>query len=233
MKTNRTLTFFGVIAVAAVVPAAAVAKPDHAKTTVQLQVISLGEASSFIAGKLSSPEGACVKGRGIEALAMHSGDGGDGKSLRSGQFQVSVGGFQPVFSAGGYEVTVPKETVGSGSHKTICDEGDADVNYKVSDLDQFDFQYTGGVFSGTLGPKSSPCAAPSRYIEVMSEPFKGSVGTTPTDQNGDWSLSSPGADTGTYRAEAAGTFGAAQNQKPNGDLDVINCDDVFAEIQVP
>ncbi len=235
MRKVRTAALASVMAagILGLTTGSAVARPDHAKTTVKLQSLNPGEASSFVAGKISSPEGACAKGRGIEVLAMHSGDGGDGKSLRSGQFQVSVGGFDAVFSAGGYEVTVPRKTVGSGSHKTICDEGNADVNYKVSDLDQFDFEYSNGAFKGTLGPVSSPCAAPYAYVTVTSQPFNGTLGSVPTDQTGHWSLTSSSPGPGTYRATTGGTFGAAQRPKPSGDLDVINCDQVFTQIQVP
>lgn len=216
-----------------VVPAAAEAATDTAKTTLKLQILQPDPTTSFIRGKLTSPKAACTKGRKLEALARANADSGEGTSLRDGTFQIGLGGLEQVFSSNGYEVSVRKKRIGEGGKRTVCRPDDADVDYRSFDLTGFSLSYGAGAFSGTLSSSAGACAGPFRNVNITNVSTSGWLGSARTDADGNWSFAAANPQAGTYRATASGTFGSAQRPQQNGDLQIVSCDEVFTQIAIP
>ena len=208
-------------------------RPAKVTTKLKLTVLDPGVENGFVAGTLSSPERACEKARPVDALALHGAGGGETKSLRDGRFQIPLGQSDEIPLTGGYEVTAPRRKVGSGNRATVCGETSANVRYKSVGLDRFDFDYVNSAFSGTLGSPEPECAGPNRYIEVTKFPSGDYVGSDYIDVNAGWTVAFPGAPTGEYMATVSGTFGSAQHVRKSGDLDIVNCEQVFTGTEVP
>jgi hypothetical protein len=203
------------------------------KTKMTLQFLDSGiDGESYsIAGRLKSSDPACLKRRVVEAAANASDGGGIAKTAGDGRFHIDVGDQFETQSSVGYAVSTSKDTVGSGKHRTVCGPAAANVKWVEGELDQFDFGYASGTFSGQLGSPEPACDGANRLVEVSKYPSGTYVGSASTLNSGAWSLQSAGAH-GDYLATVQGVFGAAQRQA-GGDLEIINCQQVFTGVTVP